>query len=106
MVTGNKFGITSLLTYAQPETFSDIITDDRVPASWMDALRNKGVHMDTDTSRGIFGMKTLILYGFRDCFCTSKMSIWPFCFMAYGFTSGSTCFSSRNRTPEWKTSFW
>ena len=35
MVTGNKFGITSLLTYARVQDFDRIITDTRISSEWI-----------------------------------------------------------------------
>ena len=43
MVTGNKFGISSLLTYAPLEAFDSIYTDPRIPSSWIEILRNRNV---------------------------------------------------------------
>ncbi|MBQ9324910.1 MAG: DeoR/GlpR transcriptional regulator [Clostridia bacterium] len=38
MVTGNKFGITSLMNYAALDAFHCIITDPRIPKNWLDQL--------------------------------------------------------------------
>ena len=46
MVTGNKFGITSLLTYAQLADFSRIITDQRIPQDWRNQLNTLGIAHD------------------------------------------------------------
>ena len=45
-VTGNKFGITSLLTYAPLEAFHSIYTDPRIPSGWIETLREKGIQTE------------------------------------------------------------
>ena len=46
MVTGNKFGITSLLTYARVNDFESIVTDPRIPPEWIDKMNQRQVHLD------------------------------------------------------------
>ncbi len=43
LVTGNKFGVTSLMTYAQLDTFGEIITDRTIPAPWLEKLHGLGI---------------------------------------------------------------
>ena len=45
MVTGDKFGITSLLTYAGLSSFDRIVTDSRIPDEWMERLKEEGVEV-------------------------------------------------------------
>ena len=45
MVTGEKFGVTSLLTYAKLNAFSEVITDSRIPDEWADRLSELGVKL-------------------------------------------------------------
>ena len=44
LVTGPKFGITSLLTYAKLTDFDSVYTDRRVPGEWLERLNALGVH--------------------------------------------------------------
>ena len=46
MVTGNKFGITSLLTYAQLGSFHSVITDRRISPEWIERLGAFNVHYE------------------------------------------------------------
>ena len=46
MVTGNKFGVTSLLTYAKLSSFDCILTDERIPEEWKAKLTEQGVHLE------------------------------------------------------------
>ena len=42
MVTGNKFGVTSLLTYAHLDQFDLVITDQRISPQWKKTVQEKG----------------------------------------------------------------
>ena len=46
MVTGNKFGVTSLLTYARPTDFDRIITDTRISSEWITKMGRLGVTLN------------------------------------------------------------
>ncbi|MBQ8162213.1 MAG: DeoR/GlpR transcriptional regulator [Clostridia bacterium] len=45
MVCGGKFGVTSLMTYAQADAFSTVITDAAAPVEELEKLRNNGIHV-------------------------------------------------------------
>ncbi|MBR6029657.1 MAG: DeoR/GlpR transcriptional regulator [Clostridia bacterium] len=45
MVTGNKFGVTSLMTYADLNAFRQIITDPGIPEEWLVQLEESGLEM-------------------------------------------------------------
>ena len=45
MVTGDKFGVTSLLTYASLNAFQRIVTDHRIPDEWMERLEAEGIEV-------------------------------------------------------------
>ena len=46
MVTGNKFGVTSLLTYARPTDFDRVITDTRIPSEWITKMGRLGITLN------------------------------------------------------------
>jgi DeoR family myo-inositol catabolism operon transcriptional repressor len=46
LVSANKFGQTSLLTYAQLKDFERVITDDGIPPEWQKHLASLGVEVD------------------------------------------------------------
>ena len=43
LVTGRKFGITSLLTYAPLEQFNTVITDKSAPPQWVERMERQGI---------------------------------------------------------------
>ena len=43
LVTGNKFGVTSLFSYATLDQFQTVITDASVPAEYLEKLQEKGI---------------------------------------------------------------
>ena len=45
LVTGNKFGITSLLTYASLDQFHTVITDDTIPPEYRHRLEDLGIDL-------------------------------------------------------------
>ena len=49
MVTGNKFGITSLFTYAVLKQFQTVITDDSIPPEFLDKLKEMGIDVQIVT---------------------------------------------------------
>ena len=46
LVTGNKFGVTSLFTYAQLNQFQTVITDDTLDPEYREKLEEKGINLD------------------------------------------------------------
>ena len=45
-ITGNKFGVTSLLTYARPTDFDRVITDTRIPSEWITKMGRLGITLN------------------------------------------------------------
>ena len=45
LVTGSKFGVTSLLSYASLDQFHAVITDSTIPSEYRDHLENSRVEL-------------------------------------------------------------